>query len=227
MSVVGVWLEPRHAQAHARACSAHDLMLVTVSNDYVSGWQAAGNISPKARAADYWAAWFGSRSNWLQLVSCCGGLFVARTRARSRPLSAVLYSMLWLMSLFASFPSPWGSGTTQTSTSTTGVRHTPVEVDIRRGDFATHKPPHRETSCSRSRPDPNQAAMPPIAPASTDHVDACAILAVSASTGHEAGESMQNIIRAVVHAALVGGMCDSDITHAHPTQRDDRRARLP
>ena len=69
MSVVGVWLEPRHAQAYARACSAHDLMHVTVSNDYVSGWQAAGKISPKARAADYWAVCFGSGSNWQQLVS--------------------------------------------------------------------------------------------------------------------------------------------------------------
>ena len=101
------------------------------------------------------------------------------------------------------------------------------EVDHTRRVLATQRRPHRETSCSRSRPDPNQAAKPPIAPASTDHVDAWAILAVSASTGHEAGESMQSIIRAVVHAALVGGMCDSDITHAHPTQRDDRRARLP
>ena len=37
MSVVGVWLEPRHAQAYARACSAHDLMLVTVSNRWLEG----------------------------------------------------------------------------------------------------------------------------------------------------------------------------------------------
>ena len=69
LSVVGVWLEPRHAQAYARACSADDLMLVTVSNDCVSGWQADWHISPKARAADYWAACFGSGFNWQQLVS--------------------------------------------------------------------------------------------------------------------------------------------------------------
>ena len=43
MSVVGVWLESPLAQARARACSAHDLMLVTVSIDYVSRWQASGN----------------------------------------------------------------------------------------------------------------------------------------------------------------------------------------
>ena len=69
LSVVGVWLEPRHAQEYDRACSAHDLMFATVSNDCVSGWQADGHFSPKARAADYWAAWFGSLSNWQQLVS--------------------------------------------------------------------------------------------------------------------------------------------------------------
>ena len=45
LSVVGVWIEPRLAQAYARACSAHDLMLVTVSSNCVSRWQAAGHIS--------------------------------------------------------------------------------------------------------------------------------------------------------------------------------------
>ena len=69
LSVVGVWLESPHAQAAARACFAHDLMLVTVSIDGLCTWQAAAHNSSVAWSADYLAAWFGPRSDWLQFVS--------------------------------------------------------------------------------------------------------------------------------------------------------------
>ena len=41
-------------------------------------------ISPKAWVAEQWAAWFGSRSNWLQFVSRCGDVCVAKS---PRPMS--------------------------------------------------------------------------------------------------------------------------------------------
>ena len=69
LSVVGVCLDSPHAQAAARACFAHDLMLVTVSIDGLCTWQAAAHNSSVAWSADYLAAWFGPRSDWLQFVS--------------------------------------------------------------------------------------------------------------------------------------------------------------
>ena len=69
MSVVGVWIESPHAQAYARARSAHGLMTVTVSNDCGCRWQADGHISSEGSGGDGWAVCFGSRSTWLQLVS--------------------------------------------------------------------------------------------------------------------------------------------------------------
>ena len=66
----------------------HDLMHVTVSIECVCRWQAAEHISSEGAGRDYWAAWFGSSSNWWQLVSRCGGVCVARTR-RPIPTSLV------------------------------------------------------------------------------------------------------------------------------------------
>ena len=69
LSVAGVWLESPRAQVGGRSSCAHDLMLVTVSNDYVCRWQAAEHISSEGAGRDYLTAWFGSLSNWWQLVS--------------------------------------------------------------------------------------------------------------------------------------------------------------
>ena len=87
LSVIGVWLESPRAQACIRAGYAHDLMHVTVSNVCGFRWQASGHISSEGSGWDCLLAWLGARFNWLQLVSCCGGLCVARTR---RPISTSL-----------------------------------------------------------------------------------------------------------------------------------------
>ena len=101
------------------------------------------------------------------------------------------------------------------------------EVDHTRRVLATQRRPHRETSCSRSRPDPNQAAKPPIAPASTDHVDACAILAVSASTGHEAGESMRSTSMPCMESCQSGRMLTCGDQRNHPRRLERKRAHPP
>ena len=87
--------------------------------------------------------------------------------------------------------------------------------------------PHRETSCSRSRPDPNQAAKPPIAPASTEDVDAPAIPAVSASTGHEAGESMRSMSMPCMDSCQGGRRHTCGNQRNHPRRLERQRAQPP
>ena len=45
---------------------------------------ACGPSSSRAHGSEQWAAWFGSRSNWLQFVSRCGDVCVAKS---PRPMS--------------------------------------------------------------------------------------------------------------------------------------------
>ena len=86
---------------------------------------------------------------------------IAGNRAHEHPTATgptTVHTITVADSLEPRSSSPSGSEATQTSTSTTAVRHTPVEVDIGRGDFATHTSPHRETSCSQLDLEPNHAA---------------------------------------------------------------------
>ena len=86
---------------------------------------------------------------------------IAGNRAHEHPTATgptTVHTITVADSLEPRSSSPWGSEATQTSTSTTAVRHTPVEVDIGRGDFATHTPPHRETNRSQLDLEPTHAA---------------------------------------------------------------------
>ena len=78
--------------AHKRSAAAmHDLIMLHISHRcdrlVLAGaekWQLPMTCRRRAWAAEQLAAWFGSISNWLQLVSRCGRLCAART---PRPMS--------------------------------------------------------------------------------------------------------------------------------------------
>ena len=70
---------------------------------------AAGHRSSRAWASDDWAGWFESRGDWLQLVSRCGRVCVARTRrAISTSLLRVQHAMAEVGVCVA--PEPHGLG---------------------------------------------------------------------------------------------------------------------
>ena len=84
------WSSKTSTRALSHA-AMHDLIMLHVSHrcDRLSlagaeKWQLRMTFRRRAWAAEQQAAWFGSRSNWLQLVSRCGDLCVART---PRPMS--------------------------------------------------------------------------------------------------------------------------------------------
>ena len=70
---------------------------------------AAGHTSSRACAADDWAGWFGSRPNWLQLVSRCGRVCVARTASPDLDLFQRVEHMLVEVDVCVA-PEPHGLG---------------------------------------------------------------------------------------------------------------------
>ena len=101
-----------------------------------------------------------------------------------------------------------------------------------RGDHSTsiqaaHSPPHRASSGSRSRYDPERAANCSAAPASVGPCPPDAISTSPANAGRAGAVSMQGIIKAAVHAALACSMRASDNRRAHSTQSARAHAHLP
>ena len=78
---------PCHAPVHAL------IMLhipTSVRSPHAGGSRevaAAGHRSSRAWASDDWAGWFESRGDWLQLVSRCGRVCVARTASSDLDLA--------------------------------------------------------------------------------------------------------------------------------------------
>ena len=66
--------EPQHARTR---------VIVSCSQMQRSG-SLCGPSTSRAHGSEQWAAWFGSRSNWLQFVSRCGDVCVAKS---PRPMS--------------------------------------------------------------------------------------------------------------------------------------------
>ena len=70
-----------------------------------------GPLSSRSWASEYCAGWFGSESDWLQLISHCGGLCVARTpRLISTSHSGVLHALVEVAVCVALEPHGLGEG---------------------------------------------------------------------------------------------------------------------
>ena len=88
--------------------ASHAYIATSASCSHVRRSGGCWALCVVAWAAEHAAAWFGSGSNWMQLVSCGDGRCVAR---RPRPISTSLTAVQprCERSVFASFLSPTGS----------------------------------------------------------------------------------------------------------------------
>ena len=100
---------PCHAPVHD-LIMLHMLTLVRSRRAHGSREvEATGHIPSRAWAADDWAGWFGSRPNWLQLVSRCGRVCVARTASPDLDLFQRVEHMLVEVDVCV-VPEPHGLG---------------------------------------------------------------------------------------------------------------------